>query len=185
MQRNVAASRHRCGGLTLVELITTLAVAVIILGVGVPGYRALIDGQRVNTRTNALVAHLQLARSEAVKRGDRVAMCPSPDGTSCADSFDWTDGWLVFVDLNQDRERQDTEPVLRIAEVAAPLQIVTSTGRRRVVYEPDGSVLGGSNATFRVCSPIAAERNRAVIISITGRPRVSDRDADNQPVSCG
>lgn len=181
---DIRTPRRRCAGLTLIELLATLAAAVVMLALGVPGYRALTDTQRIHASANAIVANLQLARSEAVKRGQRVALCPSPDGIACAAGFDWSAGWLVFVDLNQDRERQPQEPLLRVGDAGAPLQILTSSSRRRLIYEPDGSVLGGSNTSFRICSPTVAERNRAVIVSMTGRPRVSERDAANQAVAC-
>jgi type IV fimbrial biogenesis protein FimT len=185
MDREIRNPRPRLSaGLTLVELLTTLAVAIVTLTVAVPGYQSLTDNQRVRAATNGLVAHLTLARSEAVKRMARVALCPSRDAASCLDGFDWSDGFIVFVDRNRDRDRQNDEPLVRIAGPAAQLQVMTSTGRRRIVYEPDGTVLGGSNATFRVCSDRSEARNRAVIISITGRPRTSDRDAAGAPVRC-
>ena len=186
MDKDIRHPRSRAPrGLTLIELVTTLAAASVTLAIAVPGYRSLVDNQRVRAATHTLVAHLNLARSESVKTMQRVALCPSDDGRFCREGFDWSDGFIVFVDRNQDRDRQDAEPLLRVAGVADQVQVVTSSGRRRVVYQPDGTVLGGSNATFRVCSEQAEERNRAVIVSITGRPRTSDRDAANGPVRCG
>ena len=185
MDRDIYHSRARpSGGLTLVELVATLAVATITLTVAVPGYQSLVDNQRVYAATNRLVAHLTLARSEAVKRMARVALCPSRDGAACLDSFDWSEGFILFVDRNRDRNRQGDELLVRVAGAAEQLRVLTSTGRRRIVYEPNGTVLGGSNATFRVCSNQSESRNRAVIISITGRPRTSGRDATDAPVRC-
>jgi len=179
-----ATHRRSTAGLTLVELMTTLAVGTILLTVGVPSYQAVIDNQHIHTRTNQLVTHLHLARSASVTRFERVALCPSADGESCDDSFDWSSGWLVFVDNNRDRQRQTDEQILRKSEVIPSVKVVTSTGRRRIVYEPDGTVTGGSNATFKLCSEKVSGRNRAVIISITGRPRLSDKDAENRPADC-
>jgi type IV fimbrial biogenesis protein FimT len=186
MDREIRHTRRpRAAGLTLIELLSTIAAATVVLAVGVPSYQAMVDGQRIHARVNTLVAHLQLARSEAVKRGQRVVLCPGNQSAGCADGHDWSGGWLVFADANRDRDYQDGEALLQLGDGSAPLQLLSSPGRRRVVYQPDGSVLGGSNTTFRLCSAADAGRNRAVIISMTGRPRVSRRDASNRLVSCG
>jgi type IV fimbrial biogenesis protein FimT len=172
-------------GFTLIELVALLAVAAVAVSIAVPSYQALIDNHRIQIATHAIVAHLQLARTEAVKSGERVALCPSNEAERCLDGFDWSAGFIVFRDLNHDHDRQSAEPLLRVHGGNRGLRVITSTGRRRVVYEPDGSVTGGSNATFRVCSESTPERNRAVIVSNTGRPRTDRRDAQNRPVECG
>lgn len=185
MNKKIASARRRTtAGLTLVELVTTLAVGTVLLSVGVSSYQAVVDNQHLHTRINQLVSHLHLARSESVKRFERVALCPSSDGETCDDTFDWSNGWLVFVDNNRDKERQSEEQLLKKSEGTEPIEVVTSTGRRSVTYEPDGTVIGGSNATFKLCSEKVSGRNRAVIVSNTGRPRLSDKDADNRPVDC-
>ncbi len=185
MNRKIAAVRRQLNaGLTLVELLTTLTVGSVLLSVGVPSYQAVVENQHIQARTNLLVSHLHLARSESVKRFMRVGLCPSDDGETCADTYDWSNGWIVFVDDNLDKERQTTEPLLTVTDTTEAIKVVTSTGRRRIVYEPDGTVVGGSNATFKLCSKASSNRNRAVIISITGRPRLSKQDASNNPIVC-
>ena len=59
-------------------------------------------GREVNSESAALAASLRLARSEALKRGMEVTVCPSTDGKICQTSPDWTKGWLVFADNNAD-----------------------------------------------------------------------------------
>lgn len=85
-------------GFTVVELMLVLVVAAILLGVGVPAFRSLLTSNQLTTTSNALVASLNLARQEAVSRGEPVAACPSPNGTACSGGTDWAVGWMVFVD---------------------------------------------------------------------------------------
>ena len=73
---------------------------------------------------------------------------------------------------------------MRVSRADGAVRILTSTGRRRIIYQPDGTVLGGSNATFRLCGESDERHNRAVIVSLTGRARSSGTDASNQPVRC-
>lgn len=73
-------------GFTLVELVITLALAVILFGVGVPAINSMIQGNRLTSSANNMVASLLLARSEAVKRQVQVSVCPSADKSSCSGS---------------------------------------------------------------------------------------------------
>lgn len=88
----------RSRGFTLVELMITLALAAIIMSLAIPGFQDIIRNNRAATQSNELVAALSLARSEAVKRGARVSLCPSTNGAACTGGTDWAEGWIVFLD---------------------------------------------------------------------------------------
>jgi type IV fimbrial biogenesis protein FimT len=75
------------------ELLFTIAVAAIILSVGVPGFQSYIDNNRAVTHTNDLVTALNVARSEATRRGLPITVCSSSDGVACGGA--WSDGWVV------------------------------------------------------------------------------------------
>ena len=85
-------------GFTLIELMVTISIAAILLTVGAPSFSTMMQNNRIATHTNTFISSMHLARSEAVKRSMRVTMCPTTNGTSCANSNDWTTGWLVFTD---------------------------------------------------------------------------------------
>ncbi|MES2673270.1 MAG: GspH/FimT family pseudopilin [Pseudomonadota bacterium] len=85
-------------GFTLIELMVTLAVLAIVIAVGIPSFSRQINNNRSLTLGNDLVAALNFARLEAVKRGKRVSICPSTDGATCLTSADWAKGWMVFED---------------------------------------------------------------------------------------
>lgn len=85
-------------GFTLIELLTVMAVAIVLLGVGIPGFRALVTSNQLTSTSNDLVTSLNVARQEAVTRGEPVSVCPSSDGTACSGGTDWAVGWMVFVD---------------------------------------------------------------------------------------
>lgn len=82
-------------GFTLIELMITIAVLSILLGIAVPGFQATIQNNRSTTLANELITALNLAKSEAVRRGTDVTACASNDGATC--SGNWTDGWIVSV----------------------------------------------------------------------------------------
>lgn len=84
-------------GVTLVELSTTLLTAAVALTLGIPAFGVLRADFRYSQVSSDLMASFALARSEAVRRGVEVSVCPSGDGLTCTDppSADWSTGWIV------------------------------------------------------------------------------------------
>jgi type IV fimbrial biogenesis protein FimT len=94
----IARSTIRRGsrGFTLLELMYTIGVATLLLGIGVPSFVGMVRSNRTATNINELSTAFAIARSEAIRRGANVTVCRSTDGTVCG--ADWSDGWIVFVD---------------------------------------------------------------------------------------
>ena len=176
---------RRARGLTLVELVTTLAVAGISLAVLVPSWNGMAERSRVTTTANLVLTHLRYARSEAVHRNTMVSVCPSNDGDTCSgDPHGWHNGYLVFVDSDGNRSRSPDEALLRVEGAKAPgVRLHTTTGRPAIRFRPDGGAWG-TNATFSVCAGEDESAYRAVILYGTGRARVDRRTPGNRPVSC-
>ena len=74
---------NRQSGFTLVELMVTIAIAAILLGLGVPSFRTLIENNRIAAASNDVVTGLQFARSEAVKRALLVSFCGTTNQSTC------------------------------------------------------------------------------------------------------
>jgi type IV fimbrial biogenesis protein FimT len=87
-------------GFTLVELLITIVILTILLAAGVPAFQQFIKNNRVTAQTNDLISAIQLARSEALKNGANIVVCASSDQASCTGKDTWTEGWIVFSDLN-------------------------------------------------------------------------------------
>lgn len=102
-------------GLTLVELMVTVSIMAILLAVGVPSYRYITTSNRVSSEVNGLLLDLQFARSEALKQGRTVSVCPATSTGTCAGNSNWQNGWIVFMDLNGNGSMDDatTEIVLK------------------------------------------------------------------------
>ena len=73
-------------GFTLMELMVTIAIAAILVGIAIPSFTSIIVSNRLTTSANELVTALNLARSEAVKRGMRITFCKIANGSSCTNS---------------------------------------------------------------------------------------------------
>ena len=55
-------------GLTLIELMMTVALLVIVIAIGVPGMQGAINGGRLSSAANELSAAVLLARAERVDK---------------------------------------------------------------------------------------------------------------------
>lgn len=87
----------RAQGFSLLELMITLAVAAILLVIGIPSFRELMHRNQVSSASNELLASLAYARTEAITRGQLVSMCPSANGEAeCATDNAYEAGWIVY-----------------------------------------------------------------------------------------
>ena len=164
-------------GLTLVELMITLAVAIIMLAVGMPLFTGVASNNRAAAQTNALVTALNLARSEAVGRGTTVSVCPSstnPPGATpaCGGSGDWANGWFVFDDADGDGVFDNgADDRLRIWEAIGNPTVTTAAAALRFNYL--GSA--GATQTFQLEQYGAGGGTmRCVTLSLTGQIRTTN-----------
>lgn len=148
-------------GFTLVELMVTLALMAILVGIAVPSFSTMIANNRIATQTNELVGALNLARSEAVRRGQGVSI------RSTAAGIEFATGWRIFNDPGLTGAAPATADVLRESTSLAgrtTLRRVTKTGttsyadatssltdRMYVVFNSRGGNNAGASAYFRVC----------------------------------
>ena len=175
-------------GLTLVELLTALAVLGVLLVVGVPSFAVAIESARLSSHANRFLAHLHLARSEAILRNRRVVLCVA-DGEACASAGSaWHQGWLVFVDLDNDGLRALSEPLLARADALADGSWMSGNASvaRYVSFSPTGATRLTSGAfqagTITLCSrALRTGSRREIIINAVGRARIHQAPAS----SCG
>ena len=188
-------------GFTLPELLITLAIVGILLTVGVPSLKTFMQGNQLIASTNELISALHVARSEAIKLNTRVSICESSDGATCAVTGSWKNGWIVFIDGNGANPGDlvntgspctaaNTDCLLRIHDaidddllsisVLNPAKNSVSSftfTSRGLPKAANGAVESG---VFSLCS-FDSNNNvidaRAVVLSLSGRVRVSDNQA--------
>jgi type IV fimbrial biogenesis protein FimT len=130
-------------GFTLVELMVTLAVAIILLAVGMPLFSGMAANNRATAQANTFLAGFKLARSEAVKRGAEVSVCavadPAATPVICGDNGDWPNGLLVFTDANTAGSVDGSDERLKLfANPVAGATVDTAGGFIR--FAPQGEV---------------------------------------------
>ncbi|MBT2119100.1 GspH/FimT family pseudopilin [Dyella sp. LX-66] len=89
--------RQGKNGFSLIELMVALAVAAILLVAAGPSFRDALRRNKVSAASNALMADIAYARSEAINRGNIVSICPSSDQATCISSGKaYESGWLIY-----------------------------------------------------------------------------------------
>ena len=164
---------------SLVELMVVLAIAAFLAGIAVPSFVRIVRSVRLSGATNDLLGAMLFARSEAIKRNSRVALCKSRDGETCFIDGEWDQGWIVFHDANGNAGRDSGEAVLnRHESLSSSIRAWGNASVERYMsYSATGEsrlVSGGFQAgTFTLCSRNVAGEARQIVISRGGRPRVA------------
>ncbi|WJW75089.1 GspH/FimT family pseudopilin [Thiohalobacter sp. IOR34] len=157
-------------GFTLIELMITIAIAAILLTVGVPSFRSIIQNNRITAQANELVTALNLGRSEAVKRGQTITVCASSTGSACTGG--WPDGWLVMTDANGNAALDGTDAVLRVWEGLTGGTTVSASDTA-LQFDRLGALIGGNPVTINISIPdCTGTELRNITISNTGRVSV-------------
>ena len=201
-RRRITAAVRLARGVTLIELMVALAVLAILLGLGVPYLREFFITNRLAAATNELITGLNLARSEAIRRGVQVTM-----RRKSSSARNWSEGWEIFVDANSNQLRDSAESVIHTGPASAsrvtvnssagldPLVVFDASGR---VYDATGMLVALPAAIFVICYDGMLQeggrtRSRTVIINPAGRVRVGldsngdgvpENDAGNNVTSC-
>lgn len=154
-------------GFTLIELMITIAIAAILLAIGIPSFRTMILQNRLSGNVNEFIAANMFARSEAIKLGQGVTLCPAVNAESgsnaCVDPGDWSTGWLVTT----------TDPVTAIQTVLArqaalPSETsVTPAASAAITYTGMGQLKTTATSTLTFSNTSGC--TRTVTVSPSGR----------------
>jgi len=155
---------------TILEIMITVAILAILLSLGVPAFQDFALKQRLNAAVNSLQNDLLLARSQAIHRDVQVIACPWKSGGGCTGIANWSEGWAVFGDSNEDQIYQNDESLLRRGQGLENVMIHGTASRAILRFYPNGTA-PGSNGSISICGLGGPEQARKLVISNLGRIR--------------
>jgi len=168
-------------GFTIIELMFCLAFVAVITAFILPSFHNLLKQQQVKGQINNLVVMIYRARSEAIKRQQVVTICKSSDSETCGGS--WSDGWIMFEDLNSDGNKNTGEPKITSGQIEYNYTLRFSAfGSTNYIRFLQTGLTSYHNGTFTLC-PESKNKQlaKAVIFSKTARVRTS-KDEDNDGI---
>jgi type IV fimbrial biogenesis protein FimT len=190
-RRRAGAAHPSVRGFTLVELMIVMVVAAVVLAIGAPQFSEFRRNNRLSGASNDLLAALQLARTEAIKRQSPVAVCATADPRAAEPSCTAGpfSGWLVFEDANADCQRAAGEPKPIRAEGPLDGSLRAAADGICVAFAPTGFALdlpvGVEAERVLLCDDrgtglqagTSQSAARGIAISRTGRASIT-RDSD-------
>lgn len=152
-------------GFTLLELMITIALVSIMIGIAIPSFRDITETQTLRAAAGSLHASLMQARAEAIKRNAEVRLRP-------ASGQAWSDGWLI---PGLASPSSDTSPIHH--ERLSGGVTVSATGGgsavTSIIFRPSGRLKPASSSVqdiaFELVSTGGTSKKRCVRIALDGR----------------
>jgi type IV fimbrial biogenesis protein FimT len=143
-------------GITLVELLITLAIAGVVLTMAIPNFQSMVVTNRLSTQINNFKGALDYSRSEAVKRGQTVTLKPTT-------SSNWISGWKI---------NSSSETIfLSDAFTGQTILKNISTTSSQIDFNSDGRINSTSDIVFSLCDSTKTEahKGKSITLSLTGK----------------
>jgi type IV fimbrial biogenesis protein FimT len=168
---------HGHSGFTLLEMLLVVALLSIGAMLAAPAFGELLRDTRRAATINTLAHALHGARTAAATSGRAIRLCGTRDGRSCSGELRWSPVLLL-------RPAVDDDPALTRLVALPAGSGAPSVHSNRAWIEIAPLAPAATTATLTVCDDRGAEAARALIVSRTGRSRISARSASGTLLSC-
>ena len=160
------------GGFTLIEMLVVITIVGILAAMAGPSMMTFFTQNRLSSQINELIADVNLARTEAIKRNTGSGICATAvNGTACAAGGNWANGWMsYYIDPTT-----NATVTLRLHQQLIGNSTLTSAADA-IVYAKDGTVTSGTG-NYDLCDT-QLHRFRRINISTSGRPTLINLAAD-------
>ncbi len=183
---------RRPSGFTLIELLIVIVIIGIGLSIAIPGFQGMSARNQIAYRVNDLLTALNMARSEAMRRGSLVTI-QSIDSSDNTNEFGG--GYCVQIGAPTDTDYSDSCTydaslcpaqsgcILRDFEgVTGGTKFDSEEGVGAITFGSLGNLEGGAILNLDLCTP--GEEGRRIRIDLSGRSRShkpDDPDSGKQP----
>ena len=183
--KHAAINQRHCSGFSFIEISITLSILSISLMTTLPHSSEIIASTRLKTTSYSLQRSLNLARQNALTTTLNTYICPlkTSHDSECSNdtdfNADWSHGWIVYSDLNDNNQLDDSDKIIQKNTLNKKVNIVFNQ-RGRLRFFHDGSA---RSAGFYLCSS-STSKTRHMKLLHTGRSRVTEIDTEKQQSIC-
>lgn len=156
-------------GFSLIEMIVTIAIAAILAMLAAPSMKEGIANSKTKELSSEFIAALNLAQSEAIKRGIQVSIDPV-----LTSGNQWKTGWNLFEDPNANGVQDAGEELIQTYDMqdnGVTLVSKDTTFSNWLAFQPSGAAKGnaGISGGFRICrADNNTARSRKITIQASG-----------------
>ena len=140
-------------GVTLIELMVTLAVAGIVVALGAPSFLRTLARHAIAAQAEELQDAVRVGRNEAMKRSGPVVLCRT-DATNpgqCAGSGGSWQTWLLFADVARSGAFAAGDALVR-QHVDASSRMTVTSAAASIRFESTGIAHSDAGAPSSSCS---------------------------------
>ena len=169
-------------GFTIIELMIAVALLAVAVTIGVPSFQSLMERNQLASSNNSFLSSLMLARSEAVKRKQRVTVCASADGIAC-NGASYEDGWIVVMNDEAASANPPADSILWQHEGLPSSLTLRGRGNyaTQITFTPVGRV-AGINGRFTLCKDDQIDKARVLQFLTSGRMHQGKIGPDGVPL---
>ena len=158
-------------GFTLVELLIVVSIMAILVAMSVPSFSRIVLNQQISDERQTLYDGLRLARAEAVRRAAMITLCKSSNAQTCGGTgATWDQGWLIFVDQNQDKTLTTGEEVL-YSHLSASSKVTVHSNITTISFAATGYLIGAEGGTYHFYNNQNAQP-QSLEVNALGRPKI-------------
>ena len=176
-------NRKRPLGVTLIELCFGLSIVAMLVGMAAPGFRGSLRAAAVRSATVELLAGLQQTRANAILLARPADLCPSDAAGHCLAPYTPSSYWHTSLqpDISlSDSRPADSGPFGSGHEPPVrhdlPAGVVVRASRSPLRFWADAQ--SASTGTLTICDTHGIAAPRAIVLSLSGRPRLADATAE-------
>ncbi|MGM0451288.1 MAG: GspH/FimT family pseudopilin [Pseudomonadota bacterium] len=164
-------------GLTLIELIVTMALMALILGMAIPVSRNIMASSELTATANAMVGVLNEARVQGIRRNRTVWISP---GVGSNGVTEWQNG--IHATVGAPQEFLDQTVFLRaVGGIDDRLRVTVDgadTTQDAFGFSPEGFLVNADRVDFVLCNSVAPSNSRRVRINLGGQIETTDIQRD-------
>ncbi len=131
----------------MIEMGITMAIAAILVAIAAPSFGSFTAGAQMRSATSSLIGDISRARSESLRTRRVVTIC-ARDGASSQCGSDWTQGWIIFQDVNSDQTVDAGEKIFLLTEPLGGKVTFTADSPSSFTFRSSGTV--SSNGALKL-----------------------------------